>query len=259
MKTPNVGWRFNYDFRTLRPGRHLLELTAASQNGKLARFGYRPFTVYGMKGGSVPDLTPGLPVPPGVQTTEGLRLLIDGPADGQHILYNGMAKLWLEYRNLQVRHYYEQFATLAERSCIPKDKVFSHEITPQLAATWDDELMAVSAAQRPDSLYSPGSTLYGGSAFGQAFFRLKASEGWKTYGVPELHPTFDLDVQQMETMLERHRMEGARFVAPYYLYTVPLRIPPVESKLYEWRISKDNPNYGSANFYNAISDLMRNR
>ena len=75
--------------------------------------------------------------------------------------------------------------------------------------------------------------------------------------MPELHPTFDLSAPQMEAMLERHRLEGARFVAPYYLYAVPTRIAPLENKLYSWRISKDNPQYGSANFYDAISDLMR--
>jgi hypothetical protein len=36
------------------------------------------------------------------------------------------------------------------------------------------------------------------------------------------------------------------------------RITPPESQLYEWRITKDNPKYGSAALYHAISDLMRN-
>jgi hypothetical protein len=197
VKTPNVGWRFDYDFRDLAAGPHTLELIAATADGKRVRFGGRRFIVIAPSGDHSHDLDR-VNLPVGSATSEGLRLVIDGPRSEQKVLYNPMAEFWLEYRNQQVRRYYEQFAALVEQSCIPRDKVFSHQIAPELNPTWDDDIMAVLASQKPDALYSPGSTLYGGAAFGDAFFRLKNTEGWKTYSVPEFHPMFNLTVAQME-------------------------------------------------------------
>jgi hypothetical protein len=76
-------------------------------------------------------------------------------------------------------------------------------------------------------------------------------------GIYDRRP-FDLSQSEMEAMFERHRAAGARFIAPYYLYAVPDRITPPENQLHEWRITKDNPKYGSATLYRAISDLIRN-
>ena len=257
VDTPNVGYHFDYDYRALKPGVHELELTATSADGKLARFGWRPFTVASPTGGAVPALPAKRPVPPGVQTTEGLSLNIDGPKDGVKILANPLAGLWLDYRNFQVRRYYEQFAALTRGSCIPRDKIFDHEVSPQLNATWDAQLMAVSAAQSPDPLYSQGATLYGGAAFGDAFFRFKQAQGWSTYSAPELHPTFALSRGNMEAMFERHRQANARFVSPYYLYAMPARFVALDTKLHNFRITPDNTKFGSSTYYEAIRDLMR--
>ena len=251
VTTPNVGYHFDYDYRALAPGGHVLELTATTGDGKVARFGFRRFTV---AGAAAPSTAPRLEVP---DAGPGLRAYIDGPADNATIRYNPLARLWQEYRAVQVRRYYESFAELAERSCLPADKFFSHEITPQLNASWNSGLMAVEAAQQPDRLYHPGTTLYGGAAFGDAFFRLKDALGWTVYGVSELHPTFDLPEASMVAMLERHRLAGARFVAPYYLDAVPAKVPRVKNTLYDWRITPENDRAGSAAFYRAIVDLMR--
>ena len=258
VTTPNVGWRFDYDFRALSAGQHALELVATGNSGKPVRFGGRRFIVAAPSGQA--EISADLVIPAGSRSMAGMRLAIDGPAPDEQVLYNPLARLWLAYRNVQVRSYYEQFSNLVEASCIPRAKVFSHEITPEPNASWNGDLMAVDAAQDRSDVYQPGSTLYGGAAFGNAFFRLQASKGWKIYSVPEMHPTFSLSEGDMKAMLERHRNAGAAFVSPYYLYAMPQRIPRVESKLDAWRITKDNPNprYGAATFYAAISDLMRN-
>ena len=251
VTTPNVGYHFDYDYRALAPGGHVLELTATTGDGKVARFGFRRFTVAGAE---APSTAPRLDAP---DAGPGLRVYIDGPADNATIRYNPLARLWQEYRALQVRRYYESFAELAERSCLPADKFFSHEITPQLNGSWNSGLMAVEAAQQPDRLFHPGTTLYGGAAFGDAFFRLKDALGWTIYGVSELHPTFDLPEESMVAMLERHRLAGARFVAPYYLDAAPAKVPRVKNTLYDWRITPENDRAGSAAFYRAIVELMR--
>lgn len=256
--TPNVGWRINFDYRELTPGWHILDLAVLNEKGQEWTFGRRQFWIADPK---VPTHVSPMLVDDGVDNLDQqsvIRANPDGPAPGLNLLYNPLARLWLEYRNRTVRDYYEVFAGLARKSCIPHDRIFSHQITPQLNPTWDSDLMAVDASQLPSSSYLPGSTLYGGAAFGDAFFRWKKALGWTRYSVPEMHPNFRLSRGEMESMFERHRMNGAVFVAPYFLSIVPKRINVPPSDLYDYRISPDNPRYGSDTYYEAISDLMRN-
>jgi hypothetical protein len=255
VRTPNVGWRLEYDYRGLAPGVHTLELRAEA-HGRVVRFGARRFVVLSKPGETVGPLD--TPVPPGTPDSAGLRLVIDGPAPDQPVLFNPLAELWLAYRNAQITHVYEAAADQAA-TCLPRTQIFSHQIAPQLYGSWNPDLMAVDASQARNPHYLPGTTLYGGSAFGDAFFRFKDRLGWTSYGVSELHPTFPLSVAEMEAMLDRHRRAGARYVAPFYMYVVPARITPTENKLTSWRIMPDNsdPRYGAASFYRAIQDLMR--
>lgn len=255
VRTPTVGWNFDFDFRGLAPGVHRLELRAEAR-GQVVRFGGRRFVVLSKAGKTVGALDS--PIPVGSPDSGGLRLVIDGPAPDQRVLFNPLAKLWLAYRNAQITEVYVTAADQAA-TCLPRTQIFSHQITPQLYGGWDPELLAVNASQAPNPHFLPGTTLYGGAAFGDAFFRFKDRMGWTTYGVSELHPTFPLSVAEMETMLDRHRRAGARYVAPYYMYAVPSRIKPAESTLSAWRITPDNadPHYGAASFYRAIQELMR--
>jgi hypothetical protein len=255
VSTPNVGWRFDYDYRGLAPGVHLLELRAEA-GGREVRFGGRRFVVLAQPGQKVDAAA--VPIPAGSADFGGLKLDIDAPAPDQRALFNPLAELWLAYRNQQVVRTYEAVADEAAK-CLPRTDLFSHQITPQLNGSWNPELLAVDASQAPNSHYLPGTTLYNGAAFGDAFFRFKQRLGWGAYGVSEMHPTFPLSVDDMKAMLDRHRRAGARFVAPYYMYAVPARITPMENELSAWKITPDNPNprYGARNFYHALQDLMQ--
>jgi hypothetical protein len=255
VRTPNVGWAFNFDYRGLAPGAHTLELRAEAHDREV-RFGARRFIVLSKDGRATGALD--IPVPAGTPDTGGMQLDIDGPAADQRVLFNPLAELWLEYRNAQVTEVYAAAADQAV-SCLPRTQIFSHQIAPQLYGGWNPDLMAVAASQSRNPHYTNATTLYGGATYGDAFFRLKDRLGWKTYGVSEMHPTFPLSVAEMETMLDRHRRAGARYVAPYYMYAVPSRIIPAVNKLYTWRVMPDNTEarYGGATFYHAIQDLMR--
>lgn len=255
VRTPTVGWNFDFDFRSLAPGVHTLELRAEAR-GRTVRFGGRRFIVLSKAGETVGALA--LPVPAGSPDSAGLRLVIDGPAPDQRVLFNPLAELWLAYRNAQITQVYVAAADQAA-TCLPRTQIFSHQIAPRMYGSWNADLMAVDDSQAPNPHYLPGTTLYGGAAFGDAFFRFKDRLGWTTYGVSELHPTFPLSVAEMETMLDRHRRAGARYVAPYYMYAVPSRITPPVTELSTWRIMPDNPDphYGGASFYRAIQGLMR--
>lgn len=261
VNTPNVGWHFDYDYTALSLGAHILELSTKTADGHIVRFGERRFFVTGSRRPGVAIGPETVAIPVGSLSNAGLRLAVDGPTPELKVLYDPLAKLWLEYRNVQVRQYYEMFAGILEHSCVPRNLVFSHQITPQLNATWNPDLMAVSASQAPDPLYLPGATLYGGAAFGQAFLRFKQQDGWGQYGVSELHPQFHLSRDRMEAMFEQHRVNGARFVAPYFISILPDRVKPADNDLIRLKISPNNPHaeLGSSALYAAMVDIMHTK
>lgn len=86
VRTPNVGWSFDLDYRNLAPGVHTLELRALS-NGHVVRFGGRRFVVLHRMGD--PVTSEAVPVPVGsADTGGGVRLQIDGPPPEQKVLFN---------------------------------------------------------------------------------------------------------------------------------------------------------------------------
>jgi hypothetical protein len=259
IKTPNVGWRYDLDYRAEETGIHTLEVFIAEPGRRLVRLTRRGLTVVAR------NQSPSLQLPSAAVDADApdpaspIRAYIDGPAAMTPLFYNPLAALWLDYRNLEVANYIKSFAQIADQSCLPHDVIFSHQLLPELNSSWDKDLMAVDASQMPNADYNQGATLYGGAAWGQAFFDWKNAEGWTTYAVSEMHPRFDLTQPQFEAMFDAHRQNGARFIAPYFLTIVPYAIRKSETGgLGKFEISPENHQVGSDIFYQAISDTMRN-
>jgi hypothetical protein len=260
VKTPNVGWRYDLDYRAEPPGVHTLEVFLKSTGKRPVRLTRRALTVVPRNQG------PSLPIPSldidadGPERAAPVRTYVDGPAPLTPLFYNPLAALWLDYRNVQVADYIKGFAQIADASCLPREAVFSHQIMPELNSIWNPDLLAVNASQVPNADYNQGATLYGGAAFGQAFFDWKQAHGWTRYAVSETHPRFARTRTELETMLEAHRQAGAVFVAPYFMTTVPQRVRDLQhSKLDDMTIEPKNDHFGSDRFYQAIADTMRNR
>ena len=174
------------------------------------------------------------------------------------LFYNPVAAWWLEYRNKTVADYISSFAALATKSCLPHGIVFSHQLMPELNSSWNADLMAVNASQAPNPDYIQGTTLYGGAAWGQAFFNWKKAHGWTSYAVSELNPRFPLTLDGFEHMLDMHHANGASFVAPYFISVTPSRLRrPFTDGLNRMTIDPSNDQLGSNTFYQALSDTMR--
>ena len=257
VTTPNVGWRYDLDYHAEPAGVHTLEVFAVQPDGRKIRVTRRGLTVVPRDQSPSPSL-PSRPVEANDPDPHSAVLVdIDGPAPLAALFYNPIAKEWLDYRNKVVADYIAAFATLAGQSCLSHDLVFSHQLLPQLNSSWDPDLMAVGTSQIPNAVYQQGATLYGGAAWGDAFFDWKAAHGWQTYAVSEMHPRFTIPLAQYEDMFDRHRRAGARFVAPYYLSIAPKRLTDAfKSGLSKMMISPSNHDLDSDGFYAAISDVM---
>ena len=259
VTTPNVGWRYDLDYRHEATGVHTLEVFLAQPGKRLVRIVRQGLTVVA-RDQSPSQALPALSVDADAQAPNPAVLVdVDGPAPLAALFYNPLAELWLAYRNQMVADYIKSFAEIADASCLPHEVIFSHQLLPELNSSWDADLEAVNASQVPNQAYGQGATLYGGAVWGQAFFDWKDRHGWDTYAVSEMHPRFALPVPALDAMLEAHRLHGARYVAPYFVSITPKRLTlPLTAGLNSFLISPENHQVGSDAFYSAIVDTMHN-
>jgi hypothetical protein len=252
----NLGYRYDLDFRAIGYGSHAVEVTASAGGGEPLLVARRTVVHIDRTQGA-PQPVPYVGTPPRPLSVDSQIIGgIDGPDPVQSVFYNPLADLWLQFRNLVVRNYVDQFARIAGKSCIPASKVFSHQITPRLYGSWNSDVLAVDASLRPSASYLPGVTLYGGGAVGGAFNAMKQRLGWARYGVGELHPLVPMRDEDYAAMFELHRRGGAAYVAPYYMNLLPAA-PGTGENLDRFLIAPGNTRYGSDRFHRGIAAAMQ--
>ncbi len=284
IDTPNVGFRHDLDFSALAPGRHRAQVVAASGGDKylLAEV---PFVVMGRDQASpprhlpagVPDLKTegtmsrlmvlvnkllrrlGFDRPlPGPAALPGVRSWLDMPSPQQDLYYNPLARAWNTYRDEQTRHFLTRFFDIARDSGLPADKLFSHQIIPQVNSSWNGQLFAVDSTLQADVPWRPGFNLYGGAANSDWVRAFLKQRGWTDYGVPELHPQVWKRPGGALAALRAQYEDGARFVSPMYFSLVPQRFRPQgEYGVSFLELLDDNPKDGSADFLAAIREFAR--
>ncbi len=259
ISNPNVGFRLNLDFRNISHGIHTLEVQVSVSGMAPLRLATQQLVLVNRRQEPSPAVnytgTSSSVLP--ITSDSSLSGALDGPQPWAPVFYNPLARLWLTYRNEVVRNYIEQFAEIAGRSCISKDLLFSHQVTPSLIGSWNGDLLGADASKLPSDYYNPGTTLYGGTAFGPAFITMKKSFGWNRYSVSEMHPIVKLTREEYLSMFEMHRTNGAVFVAPYFMYIGPTGLLSKTNEHERFRIAADNPRCGSDAYWQAIQEIMK--
>jgi hypothetical protein len=256
IKDPNVGYRLKLDYRKFAYGIHTLEVLVSIAGQRPLQLAKQQLVILDQSLHAPTNIPYADTGAQPLSSDPNLIGSLDGPVPGQSLIYNPLAALWLEYRNQVVRDYIEQYAQLAANSCIPKTKIFSHQITPSLYGTYDPELFAADASNLPDASYSPGTDLYGGAAFGAAFVELKRQLRWTQYSVGEMHPQVPLAPEKYLQMFNMHRSNGAVFVAPYYVLMLPDRITGTGG-ISLFAITPTNPLGGSDLYWQSIKAIMQ--
>lgn len=257
FKDPNVGFRYQLDFRNIPSGIHVLEVLVNISGMERLRLARQPLVVA--------DRTRIQPDPvecadtrfASIGSDARLSGVLDGPRAWTAAYYNPLARLWLIYRNQMVRDYIETFAKIAIDSGIPRDKLFSHQVTPHLVGSWNGDLLAAESSKRLSSFYNQGTTLYGGAAFGNAFGAMKRNLGWDRYAVSEMHPIVKLDACEYVAMFEMHRRNGAVYVAPYFIDLTPERLIFPGNEHERFRIAPENRRAGSNGYWEGIRAVMQ--
>lgn len=285
ITTPNLGFRHDLDFSAMKPGRHRAQVVAVTGKDRYL-LAEAPFVVVGQDQGKVSDHLPegvqglktegtvsrirmfidkvlrklGFNRPlPSPATLPGVRSWLDMPRSLQDVYYNPLAREWNRYRDEQTLAFMTLFFNTARDAGLPEEKLFSHQIIPQINSSWNPQLFAVDSTLQPNLPWRPGINMYGGATNSAWLKDFMKQRNLADHGAPEFHPQQWKQPGAALNALRWQYDSGARFVSPMYFSLVPDRFKAAaETGVNRMEIRPDNPKDGSAQFYQAIRDFARN-
>ncbi|GAB4397027.1 MAG: hypothetical protein OHK0048_03890 [Rhodoferax sp.] len=251
---PNVGFRRDLRFDTLAPGDHEIQVLAHSDN-QTYLLGQVAFTVEAAVG-AAPQSTLARRAPSrnhrALTELADVKASLDLPAPGLRVRYNPLARAWDEFRAEQARSLMQTFFDVARSGGLPPEKIYSHQILPEVNSSWNPQLFAVPPA-RGDAPWRLGINLYGGATDSKLLRQRAQQDRWTDYGVPEFNPQQWKRPDTHLRALQAQRDAGARFVSPYFLSLIPdpQRGGP-QNAVNAMEIRPDNPKDGSDQFWRAL-------
>ncbi|KUJ72469.1 hypothetical protein AVO41_01260 [Thiomicrospira sp. WB1] len=255
LNESDVGYRYDLDFSSLPPGKHHVQLRLLSR-GKTSVLGDYALNVMDRQQRSPKTIPQFTLREAATDIPEEFNYWLDYPKQDAAVFYNPLAKLWNQYREMQVTREIETYAKIITNSCIPKEKVFSHQIGSDFNASWNSKLFAAEESLEANPFYTLGVNLYGGIIYSDYFFNWLEENGHTRYGVPEMHPMSPVGVKKIANAMVRHNKNGAVFISPYFMSAQPERFGA--SKEHDkFKIVPTNSFYGSSQFFNAIKKVMK--
>lgn len=259
ITTPNTGYRVDFDYSALAPGRHLAQVVAHTRTGTRHKLGEAEFAVVPRDQGRVNSVRfSALKGLQDIKRLPGVRTWLDMPRPLQDVYYNPLARDWNQYRESQVYDFLNAFYERAIRSGLPADKLYSHQIVPRVNSSWNPQLFAADQSLEGSAPWKHGLNMYGGttdSAWMRGFItRNKISD----YGAPEFNPQqWKRDGVHLAAM-QSHYAAGARFISPYYFSVIPDRFKGnTEHGVNRMELGPNNPKDGSDRFYRAIIEFAK--
>lgn len=258
ITSANTGFRYDLDYSQMNPGKHRVQIVAVSSGARYV-VAERDVMIVPRDQSKVPDLVPpsvaGLK---GVDKLEGVRSWLDVPKSLQDVYFNPLARDWNAYRETQVRDFLAAFHSVALKAGLPRDKLYSHQIVPQVNSTWNPQLFAAGLSMAADVPWKQGLNMYGGATDSAWMRRFLADRKIRDYGVPEFNPQQWKSKGVHLAALQSHLDGGARFVSPYYFSIIPERFKgSAEHGVNRMEIGPDNKKDGSDAFYRALIEFAR--
>ncbi|WP_034696000.1 beta-galactosidase [Acidovorax sp. NO-1] len=259
ITTPNTGYRVDFDYSAMAPGRHLAQVVAHARSGTRHKLGEVEFAVVPRDQGRVNVVRfSALKALDDIKRLPGVRTWLDMPRSLQDVYYNPLARDWNQYRESQVYGFLNAFYERAIQSGLPADKLYSHQIVPRVNSSWNPQLFAADQTLQGIAPWKHGLNMYGGatdSAWMRSFIaRNKISD----YGAPEFNPQqWKRDGVHLAAM-QSHYAAGARFISPYYFSVIPDRFKGnAEHGVNRMELGPNNPKDGSDRFYRAIIEFAK--
>ncbi|WP_326536365.1 hypothetical protein [Pseudorhodoferax sp.] len=254
VTTPNVGFRFELAYAYLPPGRHIGQLVARAGS---SQYLVSSFDLHVMgrdqtmpRPGRPQTLSPLRPLS---ELSRQARASLDLPRQQQDVYFNPLARDWDSFRALQVRTMLSKFYTEARSAGIAPDKLYSHQIVPEVNSTWNSQLFAIHGSLGGNPWHD-GLNMYGGATDSGWVRDFVAFHKIRDYGVPEFNPqqwkTPGVHLQAMRAQY----LGGARFISPYFVSVTSDRMT-AQNAVTSMEIRADNKAEGSDAFYRAIREF----
>ena len=243
---PNTGFSYLLDVSRLAAGRHHVEAVLIHE-GKRELIGAREFTVGEERH---ENSTPRLLAPPAM--TSPVRGWLDHPANGSVVRFDPLARAWINFRAQQVERHVAMLAKPFRQAGFKRSQLFSYQIAPWMFGGWNEQLFGVGRDffNMPD--VTPGINLYGGNFINPGIFRyVDPSQG---YAVPEMHPQMKNARDKIEKGMRMHYCMGATYLGPYFLL---LKQKEKMTEHERFRLTPDNPDWGSDDFFHVIEEMVR--
>ena len=258
ITSPNTGFRYDLDYSALRPGRHRAQIVATSDGGR-SQLAEVDFVVVPRDQGTVAAArSAGVPSLKNAKALPGVRSWLDMPKPLQDVYYNPLARDWNLYRESQVSAFLGTFHQWALKAGLPTEKLYSHQIVPNVNSSWNPQLFAAGQTLHGSAPWKHGLNMYGGATDSAWLRNFMAQNKITEYGVPEFNP------QQWKrngvhlAAMRSHYEAGARFISPYYFSVIPARFKGgAEHGVNRMELGPDNSKDGSDSFYKAIIEYAK--
>jgi len=259
ITTPNTGYRVDFDYSALAPGRHLAQVVALARGGTRHKLGEVEFAIVPRDQGRVNAVR--FSALKGLQDAKhlpGVRTWLDMPRALQDVYYNPLARDWNQYRQSQVYGFLKVFYERALKGGLPAEKLYSHQIVPRVNSSWNPQLFAADQTLDGSAPWKHGLNMYGGSTDSAWMRSFIARNRITDYGAPEFNPQqWKRDGAHLAAM-QSHYAAGARFISPYYFSVVPDRFKGgAEHGVNRMELGPDNTKDGSDRFYRAIIEFAK--
>lgn len=258
ISSPNVGYRYRLDYSHLSAGRHHAQIVVASKGKKYLATSI-DFVVMPRDKTKPPDKAPKrlLRLSNVEKGLKGVRTWLDMPASGQDLYFNPLARLWNEYRAWQVQNMLQEFHTRALKAGLPVEKLYSHQIMPDVNSSWNAKLFSAGETLSGSRAWKHGINLYGGATNSPWIWHYLEREKIRDYGVPEFHPQQWKSATAHTDALRAHYEHGARFVSPYYLSIIPKRFKGTGVGINRLELDPTNKMDGSDRLYQALIEFAK--
>ena len=237
IHNPNVGFRYNIDYRNISVGEHLIEV----------KIGY---DLFGSKKLFIAKDSESLTKTFSADITEKqMQFLgnLDGPESYQ-VLYNPLAEIWQEFRSHQVTNYLKKANSILVEAGISQNKIYSHQVLASLNGGWNETLFASDTSLASTVSYNLGVNLYGGLTNNLLVDNLVSE---KRFGSPEFNPqTFKTPDYFKQAIM--HQYEACSdFISPYFFGIIVTE----DFEHEKMNILGENNDMGAKYFYQAIKQM----
>lgn len=253
VTTPNTGFRYDLDYSAMRPGRHRIQVIVTSNGSRYQLAEVEFMVVTRDKVQEASTKAANMPPLKSAKSLSGVRAWLDLPKPSQEVYYNPLARDWNLYRESQVYAFLNEFHRWALKAGLPSDRLFSHQIVPNVNSSWNPQLFAAGKTLDGSAPWKQGLNMYGGAANSTWLRDFMRKNRITTYGVPEFNPQQWKREGVHLAAMQSHQRAGARFISPYYFSVVPDRFRGgAEHGVNRMELRPDNSKDGSDLFYRAI-------